>query len=159
MLFAIFVFLWSIAFFCRTQASSVLPGVWIFNFTGAFQTFAVPLSAVSLLVELRGGSGGVQGYGTTFGGLGGLTTSTLQVTGNETLYIFVGGTGHTQGGWNGGGNGGFWTGGGGGGGSDIRSDMSLNSRLVIAGGGGGAGWYVIGGCGGGLVGCSAVSYH
>lgn len=134
------------------------------TYTGAQQTFKVPLGVTSLTITAGGAQGGDGGLGSV-GGLGGSITATVAVTPNETLYVFVGGAGGTgtptlggSAGFNGGGIGGGAWAGGGGGGSDVRQGgAALANRIVIAGAGGGAGagastTYSFGGAGGGLTG-------
>jgi len=91
-----------------------------YNFTGAAQTFVVPLGVTSLTVEAWGAKGGNSGY---TGASGGYTIGTITVTPGQTINVYVGGQGALPtGGWNGGGNGGSTStvGAGGGGASDIR---------------------------------------
>ncbi len=147
-----------------------------YNYTGAVQTYTVPLFVTQLIIDMAGASGG-----NSFGlavvntpGLGGRVQTTLNVTPGDVLNIYVGGrgvdgsaTGIVAGGWNGGGNAytafGLYSGGSGGGGSDIRfGGTAFANRLVIASGGGGAATNTFsggdhGGNGGGLVGLNGVS--
>ena len=136
-----------------------------FSFTGADQTWIVPVGVSSVYVE----AWGAQGY-TAFnqGGLGGFTTGTLGVTSGQTLRIYVGGAGTVAnvaspmgGGFNGGGDGvsnftssSSSVAGGGGGATDIRLSAIFSSRLIVAGGGGGAtaNFGAFGGAGGGATG-------
>lgn len=123
-----------------------------FSLTEQIEQFNVPLGVTSIEFEIAGGSGGR-------GGQGGKVTGTLTNL-PETLYVVVGGQGdigsQAAGGYNGGGKaGGFRTNeGSGGGASDIRLDLGLDSRIVVAGGGGGAGGFsgAPGGAGGGETG-------
>ena len=104
-----------------------------FNYSGAAQSWTVPLGITSVSVTVYGAQGS---NGNQLGGAGGTSTGTMSTTGGETLYVYVGG----QAGFNGGGAPGTAGGGYGGGGSDIRSSgNTLNDRLIVAGGGGG-GW-------------------
>ncbi len=117
-----------------------------FNFTGALQTFTVPVGVTSINISAMGAKGGDAAVG-GIGGNGGTATGTLAVTPGQVLNIYVGG----QNGFNGGGTGapnGNTTFGGpspgnapnGGGASDIRvGGTSLANRVIVAGGGGGAG--------------------
>jgi hypothetical protein len=113
----------------------------------------------------RGGEAGSQEFRAAGGRTDQVTAdlpvgSTDAVKPGQTLYVEVGGNGQDggrtrsakDGGWNGGASGGAgnksgWAGGGGGGASDIRTvspsdtgvtNLSVNSRLLIAAGGGGA---------------------
>jgi Glycine rich protein len=114
--------------------------------TGGQQTFAVPAGVSSLHVVAVGASGGAAGSNPAPGGFGATASADLAVSGGLVLYVEVGGNGGSgsgsgAGGFNGGGAGGGAAGGGGGD-SDVRTSpataqVSLASRLVIAGGGGG----------------------
>jgi hypothetical protein len=127
-----------------------------FSFTGApDQTFEIPAGVSSVNVVAVGAPGG--GAGPRFpspvpGGAGAVASGTLKVTGGQTLYVEVGGSGGdgwsgSEGGFNGGGPGDFAGhpgSGGGGGGSDVRTapysaGLDPDPRLLVAGGGGGAG--------------------
>jgi hypothetical protein len=105
--------------------------------------FEVPAGVSEIHVTAVGGHGASGSScqlpeGGSTGGAGAKVTATLEVHGNETLYVEFGG----------GGSGGTWgtgcpfkMGGDGGGASDVRSDPSaLSSRLIVAGGGGGGGF-------------------
>lgn len=126
-----------------------------FNFTGAVQTWVVPLEVTSITFELKGASGGDASGGgwTVYGGRGASLTASMSVTPGSTIYFFVGGAGTdanqttVTGGFNGGGAGALFSGGGGGGATDIRiGGADLSNRIAVAGGGGGAN--TIGGYGG-----------
>ena len=143
------------------QAQSVT-GSMTFNFTGAMQTFTVPLGVASVVITAQGAEAGTGGANNGGSGLGGLVTGRLTVTAGSTLNIFVGGQGGAgtfgvggTGGFNGGGVGGP-LGGGGGGASDVRrGGVALADRIIVAGGGGGAGGAaiaIVGGGGGGTTG-------
>ena len=126
-----------------------------FTYNGSVQTFTVPICATQVSVDVRGAKGG--NYpGESVGGSGGRVQCTVNVTGGEVLYVYVGqlganGTGGAPlpaGGLNSGGgaDGGAGStsdgGAAGGAASDIRtiagnSSAALSSRLVAAGGGGG----------------------
>ena len=114
-----------------------------FSYTGSVQPFTVPFGVTSIQVTMAGASGGGAGASAS-GGSGGLVRTTIAVTPGSTYFIYVGGMGMSNsgtagaGGFNGGGSGGLSGGGGGGGASDIRTETSFNSRIVVAGGGGGA---------------------
>ena len=142
-----------------------------FNYTGAVQTYIVPLGCRKVSVDCFGAGGG---GASSANGKGGRVQCTLSVKGNKPLYIYVGGQGSSSGGWNGGGNCLSKTAStyknSGAGASDIRTvqassgswydtshaswdeDVSLLSRLVVAGGGGGMSQNGYGGNGGGLEG-------
>jgi len=138
-----------------------------FNYTGAMQTYVVPVGITELSIDMYGAKGGDGGLGTKIGGFGGRVQTTITVIPGQTLNIFVGGLGQNGdcvsatpflGGYNGGGDG-YYCGASGGGASDIRTGgTTLNDRVVIAGGGGGGGDdYPTGdkgGDGGGLIGAN-----
>ena len=125
-----------------------------FNYTGAVQTWEVPLGVTAVTIETWGAQGNNNAGGVA-GGLGGYATGELAVTSGETLYIYVGGGGiiSTAGGWNGGGTAGTVGcttafGGGGGGASDVRQGgTGLADRVIVGAGGGGAGGNRVQGCG------------
>jgi len=120
-----------------------------FNYTGAMQTWTVPVGVTSISIDAYGaqGANGIQGnfdggYWSTLGGVGGLggrSQGSLVVTPGQTINIYVGG----QNGWNGGGGTGTGfgaNGGTGGGASDIRvGGTNLTDRVLVAAGGGGGG--------------------
>lgn len=141
-----------------------------FFFTGSVQTFTVPPSVDSILIECFGAQGGSSNDRSPTngaGGLGGFTSGKLPVTNGQVLNIYVGGEGDVNGtgGFNGGGQGGTGSAGsscfggpagGGGGASDVRAvGTTLADRVIVAGGGGASGRdYCNGtcqpcGCGGG----------
>ena len=121
----------------------------IFNYTGYYQTFTVPIGVTSLAITTVGASGGDIGNGA---GKGYNISSKFTATPGTELYVYVGGQGQTAtpvyqalGGWNGGGSCGkpgsssHYACGGGGGASDVRSGgTSLTNRIIVAGGGGGS---------------------
>ena len=129
-----------------------------FNYTGDYQTFVVPKTGVYKL-ETWGAQGGHRGSNN--GGKGGYTSGTIYLTRGDILYVYVGGNGTTNKGYNGGGllpdlN--IY----GGGATDIRltsgawdSEEGLKTRLIVSGGGGSVGAYS--GGAGGLSGVSASS--
>ncbi len=145
---SIFVLACSIHSFSQTATYS-------FIYTGAVQTWTVPVGVTSVIVDARGARGGFNAEeGITMSdrpGYGACVTTTLTVTPGQILDVYVGGEGANgitsaggAGGYNGGGNGSLgyspYAGGGGGGASDVRiSPYSLADRVVIAAGGGGAG--------------------
>lgn len=107
------------------------------TFTTGFTAFDVPKGVSSLHVVAIGGMGGsVVG---AIGGLGAEVTGDVAVTGGTTIFAVVGGNGSPgAGGYNGGGGTGVG-GAGGGGATDLRSDPSVASRMIVAAGGGGGG--------------------
>lgn len=115
-----------------------------FGFTGAPQSFTVPLGITSITVVAKGAAGGPSDSpGVGVGGLGATVSATLSVTPGETLTVQIGGLGDTgstvtpaNGGYNGGGNTGTTGGGAGGGATTLLRSATL---LVIAGAGGGGG--------------------
>ncbi|MBU3641842.1 autotransporter-associated beta strand repeat-containing protein, partial [Polynucleobacter sp. Fuers-14] len=117
-----------------------------YSYTGASQTYVVPVGISTITYSVNGASGASS---TGNGGLGGLISGTMSVTAGQNLYLFVGGAGSgTVGGWNGGANGIASSGGGGGGATSIQTINTLMSTagnavssgvLVVAGGGGGWG--------------------
>lgn len=97
------------------------------------------------------------------GGKGGYASGNITLTGDETLYFYVGGAGGkgTNAGFNGGGTTGS-SGGAGGGATDIRINTdSLYARVIVAGGGGGNGKdnCAIGGFGGGATGGGSTNQN
>ena len=117
-----------------------------FAYTGGVQTFVAPANGAYTL-EVWGAEGGTSG----FGGKGGYSKGTINLTKGQTLYIYVGG----QTGFNGGGSGHGRATDSGGGGTDIRVNGSaLGNRVIVAGGGGGWGSrdLIYGGAGGGITG-------
>jgi len=122
---------------------------WTFNYTGALQTFVVPKGRKRMWIECYGAQG-QSGIG--IGGRGGYVKTKITVTHDETLNLYVGGSG-LSGGWNGG-NGSSR----GGGASDVRQGgTALANRVAVAGGGGGGtedngSGHRDGGAGGGLTG-------
>lgn len=125
-----------------------------FDYTGDYQVWDVPPGAKNVSVQLYGAQGGKTG------GRGGKLTADLTEPTPSRLYIFVGGAGTSAalapGGYNGGGQAGSSHGdeGSGGGATDVRTTLSLQDRILVAGGGGGTGGWSggQGGNGGGLVG-------
>eukprot|EP01048_Picozoa_sp_COSAG05_P021942 COSAG05_NODE_4203_length_1624_cov_1.335738_2_plen_364_part_00 len=114
-------------------------------------------SALHVTVAAPCGGPADNGFGPARGGV---TSGIVPVAPGQVLLVFVGGVGGGQqgkhGGWNGGADGSG--GSGGGGASDIRTDLNLGSRLLVAGGGGGSPWSGgTGGAGGGLTGAGGCS--
>jgi len=147
-----------------------------FNYTGAAQSFTIPLYGTSKF-ECWGASGGSATYSTTvLGGKGGYSYGDKKLTKDKILYISVGGAGAngttmntTLGGWNGGasrvGANLDHIAGGGGGCTSIQSTLIGDGQLknyesvkntdvvIVAGGGGGGFWrtatdYIFSGVGG-----------
>lgn len=108
-----------------------------FSYVGEHQVWSPPQGIKDLSFEIYGAAGGR-------GGAGGKVSGTFTEV-PQTLYIFTGGAGGMGSGIDGGFNGGGFSGGNsgtegsGGGASDIRLDLTLESRIVVAGGGGGGG--------------------
>jgi hypothetical protein len=114
-----------------------------FKYTGAEQSFNVPIGVEKLAIIALGAGGASSSLSNR--GHGGRVYAVIHVKPGETLNIFVGGAGSgTSGGFNGGGSsavGGYDEAGyGGGGASDVREsgDQPAN-RILVAGGGGGQG--------------------
>jgi len=124
-------------------------GTLTFAYTGAIQTWVVPVGVYSVTIDAFGAQG-------CQGGKGGEAKGTLAVQPLQVLYIYVGQCpSNGTGGWNGGGNGTGYCGGGGA--SDVRMYYTdLAYRIIVAAGGGGGGWnngvYTAGGNGGGTSG-------
>lgn len=118
-----------------------------FSYTGDVQTFKAPVTGEYML-EVWGAEGGTSGYG----GKGGYSKGTIDLTKGQVLNIYVGG----QTGWNGGGSGHGRATDSGGGATDIRRG---GEKLIVAGGGGGWGGRpsYTGGHGGGTVGEDAYT--
>jgi glycine rich protein len=148
---------------CATSTSGGKTTV-TFCFTGAAQTWKVPVGVTSVTFTVLGAAGGAgSGGGVHAGGLGGYALATRAVVPGSTITIVVGGQGAMPscpgvtggtGGFNGGGTGGgtapgVCPGSGGGGASDVRIG---GNRVVVAGGGGGASPDAAGGMGGGATG-------
>ncbi|HEY7853798.1 MAG TPA: glycine-rich protein [Aquiluna sp.] len=108
-----------------------------FSYTGDYQAWSPPEGIKDLTVEMYGAAGGRGGAG------GKITARFDQIP--ETIYIFVGEAGGMGSGIEGGFNGGGFSGGNsgtegaGGGATDIRTDLDLESRILVAGGAGGGG--------------------
>jgi hypothetical protein len=97
-----------------------------FNYTGALQTYTVPVGTTVIRIDAQGAQGGsVTVACAATGGLGARMVGDVTVTPGEVLSILVGGQGQTNG----------EDGGGGGGSFVVRTG---NVPLVVAGGGGGA---------------------
>lgn len=131
-------------------------GTATFALAGTEQCYVVPSGVVTVQITAIGAPGANQGFG---GGSGAVVQALVPVGSGQTLYVEVGGPGTATngitatgapGGFNGGGAGGNGTSGfsggpSGGGASDVRTvpsstggQLSLGSRLLVAGGGGGA---------------------
>lgn len=139
-----------------------------FNYTGAIQTWTVPVGVTFIFVEAFGAQGG--SGGSNVGGKGGKVACSMPVTPGQVLYITVGGQSSNQTALYGfGGNGGVSTsygtfaraGGGLSGISSANPITQVNAYLIAAGGGGtGTSPYAgSGGAGGGLNGIAAVSTY
>jgi hypothetical protein len=111
-----------------TSCSAPLGLSQTFNYTGAVQSFLVPIGVCSVTVTVDGAAGGVgAGSDSLMVGQGGRVIATLAVTPGETLSVYVGSQGADgingcTGGWNGGptGQNGLGIIGGGGGGNPER---------------------------------------
>lgn len=139
-----------------------------FNYTGAIQTWTVPVGVTFIFVEAFGAQGGNQG--SNLGGKGGKVACSMPVTPGQVLYITVGGQSSNNIAVYGfGGNGGSATSYGtvaraGGGLSGISSANPItqaNAFLIAAGGGGctPSGFAGNGGAGGGINGVAAISTY
>jgi hypothetical protein len=134
-----------------------------FEYTGSAQYWEVPAGVTSIIVKAWGGGGGSCVYTPTsaYGGAGGYTGETVNVTPGEVITINVagggGGSGNNvtrqnwavTGGWNGGAMGGtvlYMTPGAQGGG---RTTLICQAGTLIAAGGGGGAWSHYGQYGGG----------
>jgi uncharacterized repeat protein (TIGR01451 family) len=144
-----------------------------FTYQGGEQTYTVPPGVTSVTINAVGAPGGTgtddfQGTDQGRGGDGASVTATVAVTPGQVLYVEVGGPGSSPStppttssfcrgsapAFNGGGSGAA-CGGGGGGASDVQTcsittctDLTPDTRLVVAGGGGGGGGGDHGGTGG-----------
>jgi hypothetical protein len=108
-----------------------------FEYTGAEQSFKVPVGVTAIEVDALGaaGAGHQKGY-LGIPGHGGRVKATIPVKPGQTLRIFVGGSGsYPSRGFNGGGDGEYR----GGGATDVRDGDDLSDRILVAGGGGGVG--------------------
>ena len=137
-----------------------------FSYTGATQTFTVPLGVTSIQLSMTGGGGGggggLSGYVAGPGGAGGLVSGSYTVTQGTTytLYVAGGGLGVVQnssatlaGGFGGGGSANEIANNNMGGSGGGASYILLGSTLIAAVGGGGGGGGVgsgVGAIGGGL---------
>lgn len=131
------------------------------NYTGAAQSFTVPICVNQITITCwgaQGANGMASSYGATagIGGFGAMVSGVYTITPGSILNFYVGGAGTgSVGGFNGGGNGAPGLSGGGGGATDVRTGgTALVNRVIVAGGGGGGGNggclsnTVIGGAGG-----------
>jgi hypothetical protein len=138
-------------------ASYVFPGS--YNFT-------VPAGVTSILINASGAAGTagtpILGQSPGIPGLGGSISAFFTVTPGQILHVNVGGCNvPNEKGFNGGGGTLCGHTGSGGGASDVRTNFSLSSRLIVAGGGGGTGHCNVpssGGHGGGLIGQDALNF-
>ncbi|MBO7572935.1 MAG: hypothetical protein J6T48_12360, partial [Bacteroidales bacterium] len=139
--------------YCRLRKTTTETETRNFSYTGAQQIYTIPTGYTSFTFQVWGAQGGGRqdcGDG-GYGGKGGYSVGTLNVSsGVSSIYVYVGGMGScgpssrgiAAGGWNGGGS--SWRGAnaaaGGGGGTDIRlNGNTLYNRIIVAGGGGGGG--------------------
>ncbi len=131
--------------FTITRTVSVVYAPEIFGYTGSAQTFTAPVNGTYKL-EVWGAQGGA---GNRPGGAGGYATGNIELTANQTLYVYVGLQGRTNGtaAYNGGGTAASGAGGGGGATHIATVNGVLNSLrttnpsaiLIVAGAGGGSG--------------------
>lgn len=135
--------------------SSGIGGSQEFTFTGSPQTFSVPAGTNSITVKMWGGAGGASDVSSSeTSGAGGYAEATIDVTGQSSVTVYVGGGGEGSGdgsalGGFGYGNGGTGTGGGGGGGGSAIL-FGTTPVLVAGGGGGRSADQGSGGAGGGI---------
>jgi len=118
-----------------------------YNYTGALDSYIVPVGVTEIQIEVYGAQGANNGMAN--GGKGGHISGILMVNPGEVYSIFVGGeNGYNGGGAEGTGSANLNTNGtAGGGASDVRfGGISLTDRIIVAGGGGGAGKGVSGSC-------------
>ncbi|MBX3163287.1 MAG: T9SS type A sorting domain-containing protein [Bacteroidetes bacterium] len=159
--------------FSGTAAYSQL--TFTFNYTGAVQNVIIPTGG-AYMIEAWGAQGGAPTGGGA-PGLGGYAKGEVTLTPGQSLNVYVGGQGISNGspsaypgGWNGGGSTAIgWDSGNsidlgsGGGASDVRlGGTALSNRIIVAGGGGGScktNSYgnAAGGNGGGLSGGNGVA--
>lgn len=108
-----------------------------FSYTGAAQTWTVPVGVFSVDLDVFGAAGADARIGNVVatGGRGGEASDSAQVIPGETLQVDVGGAGQFNAS-----AGGFNNGSGGGGASDVRTTpFGPSDQLIVGGGGGGAG--------------------
>ena len=102
----------------KAHTATISSGTQTFTYNGSQQTFTVPSGVTSLVIDIKGSSGGENAVnsnvslGDHIPGLGGRVQTTLTVTAGTVIYLFVGGRGSDAssssagaGGWNGGGDG------------------------------------------------------
>ena len=149
-------------FLVHPSSVNAASSVYEFSYTGDYQVFTVPRSGIYKL-ETWGAQGGYRNDANK-GGKGGYTQGLVYLNRGDTLYVYVGGSGKTHGGWNGGGERTVFKHYGGGA-TDIRfvsgdwnDEAGLKSRLIVAGGGGTDGATGNGGGAGGLSGGSTGGY-
>lgn len=156
-----------VAFFASLKILSQSVVSQTFAYTGAMQSFTIPTCALSLTVEVYGGSGGINSsFSPTPGTWGGMASAVMNGTPGVVLNLFVGGKGtdvgvgaYGFGGYNGGGDSPAVStspctssnhAAAGGGASDVRlNGVALTDRIIVAGGGGGMASAFRGGAGGG----------
>lgn len=140
-----FVSIYKPSTWCYDEAPNVT-----FSYTGTEQTYTPDVAGYYLL-EVWGAQGGWNNPDFK-GGRGGYASGVIHLSLDDTLYVYIGGSGQTgglAGGWNGGGAGINYNGGGGA--TDIRVEgNTLYHRIIVAGGGGSAsrGGSLDGGAGG-----------
>ncbi|MBG8556109.1 T9SS type A sorting domain-containing protein [Hymenobacter sp. BT594] len=155
--------LWLLLALLAPAGAALAQTVTTFGYTGAPQTYTVPVGVTRLQVVATGGSGGISSSSSATPAPGAVVQAVVPVTAGEVLTVVVGGqgasgnAGTTAGGYNGGGSG-YQTGAGGGA-TDLRRAytastgtgdyLTTRNALVVAGGGGGSDYsYSTGGAGG-----------
>ena len=98
MLLTLIMLVFSVLFCSKIEAASA---VYNFAYKGDYQTFVVPRSGIYKL-ETWGAQGGYR-TNSTKGGYGGYAKGEVYLNRGDVLYVYVGGNGKTNNGWNGGG--------------------------------------------------------
>lgn len=119
------------------------------DYTGTEQDFTAPAGVTQLTITALGAEGGALSICGGTAGYGASVTGTVSVTSDETLYVYVGGSGGAHNGFNGGGDPFPGSGTAGGGASDVRTsntaaltgNASTDPRIIVAGGGGAIGCF------------------
>lgn len=132
----------------RPTNTTLFSKVVTYQYTGAVQTYTVPVGVTLIKITAAGAAGG-GGYNSnrwSIGGLGGYISTLLSVVPGQVYYVYVGGMGasrdvyygisHSSGGYNGGGSCSNPNTGEGGGGTDVRTSANdITTRVVVSGGG------------------------
>ena len=130
------------------QSTTLYQKVMTYQYTGAVQTYTVPVGVMLIEISAAGAAGG-GGYNSnvwSVGGRGGYIKTLLSVSPGQVYYVYVGGMGasrtsgyyisHSSGGYNGGGPCTDPNTGEGGGGTDVRTSANdVTTRVVVSGGG------------------------